>query len=183
MYNFMRELLGLKNVPNWIVVIVAKLCIVSKKKNWIEYIQWVNFMVHKLYLNVVSRYHVEKRVYSVKKGYTESMSCKKAFTLSLSLSVFSHNFWRDKYIEKKYDTVLFFFKTLFIFREGGREGERGRETSMCGCLPCALYWGPGLQTPACALTGNRTSGPLVCRPLLNPLSYTSQGHTQFYFIY
>ena len=33
MYNFMRELLGLKNVPNWIVVIVAKLCIVSKKKN------------------------------------------------------------------------------------------------------------------------------------------------------
>ena len=27
---------------------------------------------------------------------------------------------------------------------------------------------------ACALTGNRTSNPLVLRPTLNPLSYTSQ---------
>ena len=30
-------------------------------------------------------------------------------------------------------------------------------------------------TQACALTGNRTSDPLVLRPALNPLSYTSQG--------
>ena len=37
---------------------------------------------------------------------------------------------------------------LFIFRERGREGERGRERSMCGCLSHARYWGPGLQ-PRC----------------------------------
>ena len=30
-------------------------------------------------------------------------------------------------------------------------------------------------TQACALTGNRTSDPLVCRLALNPLSHTSQG--------
>ena len=30
-------------------------------------------------------------------------------------------------------------------------------------------------TQACALTGNRTSNPLVCRPVLNPLGHTSQG--------
>ena len=42
-----------------------------------------------------------------------------------------------------------FFKKLliclFIFREmkGGRK--RGRETSVCGCLSHAPYWGPGLQ--------------------------------------
>ena len=30
-------------------------------------------------------------------------------------------------------------------------------------------------TQACALTGNRTGNPLVHRPALNPLSYTSQG--------
>ena len=30
-------------------------------------------------------------------------------------------------------------------------------------------------TQACALTGNRTGKPLVCRPALNPLSHTSQG--------
>ena len=34
---------------------------------------------------------------------------------------------------------------LFLEREEGREGERGRETSMCGCLSCTPYWGPGPQ--------------------------------------
>ena len=32
-------------------------------------------------------------------------------------------------------------------------------------------------TQACALTGNRTSEPLVRRPALSPLSHTSQGLT------
>ena len=31
------------------------------------------------------------------------------------------------------------------------------------------------ETQACALTGNQTSDPLVCRLVLNPLSHTSQG--------
>ena len=36
---------------------------------------------------------------------------------------------------------LFFLKIyLFIFRERGREAERGRETFMCGFLLCAPYW-------------------------------------------
>ena len=34
---------------------------------------------------------------------------------------------------------------LFIFRQRGGEGERGREISICGCLLHAPYWGPGLQ--------------------------------------
>ena len=36
---------------------------------------------------------------------------------------------------------------LFIFRERGREGgrKRGRETSMCGCLPRGPHQGPGPQ--------------------------------------
>ena len=34
-------------------------------------------------------------------------------------------------------------------------------------------------TEACALTGNRSSDPLVHRPVLNPLSHTSQGNTTF----
>ena len=37
------------------------------------------------------------------------------------------------------------FIYLFIFRERGREGEK-RETSMCGCLLCTPFWGPGLQS-------------------------------------
>ena len=46
---------------------------------------------------------------------------------------------------------------------------------MCGCLLCAPFWGPGPQHQVCALTRNQTSGPLACRPVLNPLSHTSQG--------
>ena len=69
---------------------------------------------------------------------------------------------------------LFIFN-LFIL-EGKGMRKKGRETSMCGCLWCASYWGdltwPTMQ--AFALTGNQTSNPLVLRPALNPLSYTSQ---------
>ena len=49
---------------------------------------------------------------------------------------------------------------------------------MCGYLSCTPKWGvqsPGSTTQACALTGNGTSDPLVHRPVLSPLSHTSQG--------
>ena len=45
----------------------------------------------------------------------------------------------------KFNHNFIFFKILFIFRDGGREGERRKETSMSGCLSHAPYWGPGLQ--------------------------------------
>ena len=45
---------------------------------------------------------------------------------------------------------------------------------MCGCLSCAPPMGAWPATQACALTGNQTSSPLVLRPALNLLSYTSQ---------
>ena len=41
-------------------------------------------------------------------------------------------------------------------------------------LTCSLL-GTWPATQACALTGNRTGNPLVCRPALNPLSHASQG--------
>ena len=55
------------------------------------------------------------------------------------------------------------------------------ETSMCGCLSSAPYWGPGPQTQACALTGNQSGNPLVLRPALNTLSHTSQGKNLYFF--
>ena len=58
--------------------------------------------------------------------------------------------------------IFFFLKILFFFRAKGREGEREGEK----------HW-PATQ--ACALTGNPTRDPSVHRPVLNPLSYTSQG--------
>ena len=40
-----------------------------------------------------------------------------------------------------------FLKILFIYFETEGKGGRkqGRETSVCSCLSCAPYWGPGLQ--------------------------------------
>ena len=74
--------------------------------------------------------------------------------------------------------LLNFFKKrfyLFILREWGG---RGRETSMCGCLLCAPYWGPGLQPRHVPCLGIELA-TLVCEPALNPLSYTSQSSISF----
>ena len=43
---------------------------------------------------------------------------------------------------------VFFFLRFYLFLERAREGEREgeKEASMCGCLSCAPYWGPGLAS-------------------------------------
>ena len=67
-----------------------------------------------------------------------------------------------------------YFTYLFLERGEGKEKERERNVNVW--LP--LTWPPlgtWPATQACALTGNRTSGPLVHRLVLNPLSHTSQG--------
>ena len=51
---------------------------------------------------------------------------------------------------------------------------------MCGCLLSTPRLGTWPTTQACAPTGNRTSNPLVRRPVLNPLSHSSQGEIFFY---
>ena len=38
---------------------------------------------------------------------------------------------------------LFVYLFIYFYREEGKEKER--ETSMCGCLLCTPYWGPGPQ--------------------------------------
>ena len=63
---------------------------------------------------------------------------------------------------------------LFIFREE----KRGREGNINVWLPLGRpLLGTWPVTQACALSGNQTSNPLVCRLPLHPLSYTSQGCT------
>ena len=43
--------------------------------------------------------------------------------------------------------IIYIFVTDFIYfeREGKGERKGGRETSMCVCLSCIPYWGPGPQ--------------------------------------
>ena len=69
---------------------------------------------------------------------------------------------------------------LFIFRQSGREGEREEEKHQCVVASHVPQLGIWPATQACALTGNQTGNPLVRRPVLNPLSHTSQGR-DFYF--
>ena len=69
---------------------------------------------------------------------------------------------------QKWYVLGFFFKIfIYLFLQRGREGGRGRETSMCGCLWSLLG--------TCALIGNRTCNPLVLSPVFNPLNHTSKG--------
>ena len=76
----------------------------------------------------------------------------------------------------------FFFKDFIdLFLERGMEGERGKETSMCGCLSHAPYWGLGPQPRHVPYTGNQTSDPLVCKPVFRPLSHSIQGENDHSF--
>ena len=75
----------------------------------------------------------------------------------------------------KLSFIYFLGFYLFIFLERGERKEKGRETLMCGCLLSTLPLGTWPTTQACALTRNQSSDPLVYRPVLNPLSHTSQG--------
>ena len=70
------------------------------------------------------------------------------------------------------------FMYLFLERGGGREKERERNINVWLLLshPPLGTWP---TTQACALTGNQTSDPLVLKPALNLLSYTSQADLHF----
>ena len=65
---------------------------------------------------------------------------------------------------------------IYLFLERGEGKEKGRERNINVWLPpaCPLV-GTWPATRACALTGNQTGNPLVCRRALNPLSHTNQG--------
>ena len=77
-------------------------------------------------------------------------------------------------------TVSYFFKISFIyFREKGEGGEKERERNMDVCLVASHTPQPRIwpATQARALTGNQTGNLSVRRPVLSPLSHTSQGDT------
>ena len=57
-----------------------------------------------------------------------------------------------------------YFIYLFLERREGKEKER-EWTSMCGCLSCARYWGPGSQPTSVPWLG---INPFVYRPAFNP---------------
>ena len=81
--------------------------------------------------------------------------------------------YRPVYIQMSF---FLFKKRFYLFLERGEEKEKERERNINVWLPdtCPLL-GTWPATQACVLTGNRAGDPLVHRPVLNPLSYSSQG--------
>ena len=73
-------------------------------------------------------------------------------------------------------TVSFLKKISFIYfyRGKGKEKKRERNINVGLSLKCPLLetW-PATQ--GCALNGNWSGNPMVCRAVLNPLSHTRQG--------
>ena len=71
---------------------------------------------------------------------------------------------------------LSFKDFIYLFLQRGEVGEKERERNISAWLPleCPLL-GTWPTTQARALTGNRTSDPLVCRLAQNPLSHASRG--------
>ena len=72
---------------------------------------------------------------------------------------------------------LFFKKNfIYLFLDRGKGREKDRERNINVCLPLTHpLLGTWPATQACALTGNPTGTPLVRRPVLKPLSHTSEG--------
>ena len=74
---------------------------------------------------------------------------------------------------------FFYFKDFFLERRERREKEREKNINVWLSHARSIL-GTWPESQAHALTGNRTSNPLVCRLVLNPLSYTSQLWTSSY---
>ena len=71
---------------------------------------------------------------------------------------------------------LFFKDFIYLFLERGERREKKRERNISVWLPIeSSQLGTFPSTQACAVTGNQTGNPLVCKLALNPLSHTSQG--------
>ena len=102
---------------------------------------------------------------------------------SLPSALLSIQIWDMLTFDELQSSFYFFiyfkyFTYLFLERGEGKEKERETNISVWVPIMCPLL-GTWPATQACALTGNLTGGPLVCRLALNPLSHTSQGQNSF----
>ena len=64
---------------------------------------------------------------------------------------------------------------IFLFSESRKGRAKERERNISWLPLVCLQMGTQPTTQACALTGNQTHNLLACRPVLSPLSHTSQG--------
>ena len=69
---------------------------------------------------------------------------------------------------------ILFFNLNYLFLDRGEGREKEGEKHQCVATPTHPHWGTRPATQAYALTGNRTSDPLLPSLVLNPQSHTKQ---------
>ena len=86
-------------------------------------------------------------------------------------------------LPKNKQVKLFFFlsKLLFVYRDRGREAERGRGL-LTGCLLHVPQPGTWPTAQACSLTWNQTGDLSLRRMTSNPLSLASQGKSTHFLL-
>ena len=72
--------------------------------------------------------------------------------------------------------AIYIFKTLFIFRERGREEEREEEKYQCVVASHVAPTGDLARNPGRGPDWESNQQVSGLQPMLNPLSYTSQGY-------
>ena len=91
----------------------------------------------------------------------------------------------EKFLSQYFQTrnlFFFFFKDfIYLLLERGKGREKVRERNIDQLPLLGRQLGTWPATQACALTGNRTCDLMVHRPVLIPLSQTSQGQTRNFF--
>ena len=92
---------------------------------------------------------------------------------------------KDCIFDRVFYCIFKDFIYLFLEREEGTEKEVERnstvpEITLIGCLSHTPLTGDLARNPYMCLTGNKTGHLSVPRPVLNPLSYVSQGSSVFF---
>ena len=99
----------------------------------------------------------------------------------INISIFK-SLWQFGLLYLKENNFLNFLKRFYLLLERGEgreaEGERPITVWFFSRTP---HWRPGPKTQACALTGNQIGNRMVHRPVLNPLSHTSQVSKKLFF--
>ena len=72
-----------------------------------------------------------------------------------------------------------FFKRYFEReKKGGRK--KGRETSMCGCLPCTPYQRPGLHIPGMLTDWELNQGPSASQASTQSTEHNQPGQCSIF---
>ena len=106
------------------------------------------------------------------KPLTIHLCCRSWLTL-LGVQV---TYFVDTILPWVYQMFFLFKEFIYLFWDSGEGREKERERNISVWLPLVHpLLGTWPTTQVCTLTGNWTGDPLVRRPVLNPLSHTSQG--------